>query len=137
MEGIRLKPEVWEAIQSGTLINPRVYSDNEIKQNAVDLLQIVTDFKQYIQLSDTIQKKIDFEKIPPGVFLLYNLNVEYTPFNLKSFNLVGIENYEPDRPQPILITDPLMKGGASGGLRYMVNINNLINYYILKKKTGY
>jgi|GEM_PF-6112662 len=136
LKDIRLKPEVWEAIRAGNLINSSS-SHDKTPLKSEGLLPIEIDFRQYITISDEEERKIDFEKMPPSVFKLYGPNIDYVPLNLKSFSLAGIENYKSNRPQPILITDPLMKGPASGGLIYIVSINNLIDYYILKKKSDY
>jgi len=127
---IQLKPEILEAIKSGNLIKVDAL-DTELMK-APSLLPICKDFHQYIQIPDT-SKKIDHTKMPPGVFWLY-YNEPVPIVKLQSFSLAGIENYTPDRPKPILNTDPLSKGQAGGGVVFMICINDVINYYILKKR---
>lgn len=131
---IQLKPEVLEAIKSGNLINlDNLNSENQLRV-ATKQLPLFRDFTQYIQNTDTAFKKIDHTTIPPGVLMLYFNSPVAETEKLKSFSLAGIENYTADRPQPILITDPLAKGQASGGAKFMICLNDIVEYYILKKR---
>jgi hypothetical protein len=76
---------------------------------------------------------IDYTTMPPAVFLLYFTKpVEIV--KLQSFNISGMKNYVSTRPEPLVVTDPLMKGTSSGGVRFMISINDVISYYILKKR---
>jgi hypothetical protein len=130
---IQLKPEVIEAIQSGNLINfdGRGFTDQSIR--ALRQYSLSKDFQQYINEPDSLTQKVDYTNMPPAVFWLYfNKPVEIV--ELQSFNLSGMENYVSNRPEPLVVTDPLMKGPASGGVRFMISISGVISYYFLKKR---
>ncbi len=126
---IRLRPEVIEAIKSGTLIR---LSENDMENklmNAPAVLPLSKEFKSYFLDADTVRRKIDYTKLPPNVFMLY-FNEPVEEIKLQSFSLVGIENYKDDRPaDPPLITDPTLKFPF-----IMINLNNVIQFYGSKQK---
>jgi len=132
---IRLKPEILEAIQSGNLIRLDRQNNHEELIVSPMHLPLSKDFNQYIQNGDTVSGKFDYTTMPPAVFMLSFKAPPISNYSeLKSFSLEGMENYVPDRPQPIINTDPLTRGQASGGVYFMFNINDVVNYYILKKR---
>lgn len=133
---IQLNPEVIEAIKSGELINHFPEKVKDELKHAPRMLPITKDFQQYIEKTDdpgNLTKEIHYSKVPPGVFMIHGLGPVVSD-ELKSFSLAGIQNYQPAPPlAPLVNTDPL-SNGKSGGVRIMVNINNLIDYYFIKKK---
>jgi hypothetical protein len=131
---LRLNPEVIEAIKSGNLINTYNSKPDAQSINAHYELPLHKDFQYHTYKYDPAVQKIDLTKIPPSVFMLY-FNEPVEIVKLQSFSMVGIENYKPDRPvTPLLNTDPLAKGQVNGMVRYMICINDVINYYFLKKR---
>jgi len=133
---VQLKPEVLKAIESGNLINIDHYNRESMTIESYwrSNYMILKDFSHYIRASDPIIPSIDYSNMLPCVFVLYFNEPYNIQEDLKSFSLVGIENYAIEPPRsPLVVTDPLMKGQASGGVRFMFNINAIINYYFIKE----
>lgn len=84
-------------------------------------------------MPDSGLSKVNFSRIPSGVFMLYGKE-NVRAVNLKSFSLAGIKNYQANHFAPFVLTDPLMKGQASGGVIYLICINDVANFFILRKK---
>lgn len=125
---IRLRPEVLEAIKSGSLIR---FSDGIKKQpfrTAPSVLPLSKELDLHVSEPECSGRKVDYKKIPPSVFMLY-FNQPVESLKLQSFSLSGIENYKDDRPaDPPLITDPTLKFPF-----FMISINNLIECFSSKK----
>ena len=127
---IKLKPEIIEAINAGNLINFDNQRDNNELISVPMQIPFSKDFTQYIQKPGSVSSpQIDYSTLPPAVFMLcFNPPSVADWGKLQSFSLDGIENYRAsDNSQPILITDPLGKGQAGGGVRFMICLNDVIN----------
>jgi hypothetical protein len=131
---LRLKPEVLKAIESGTFINSdyRPYVDQLM--TAPRELPITKDFSEYVKPSkdapyppESKLPKIDYEHMPPALFLLYIPDMRQKEDTIR-FNMEGLENI-PVAPRFNLTTDPLNKGltipppsrsfNAAGSLEYL------------------
>lgn len=131
---LRLKPEVQELIRQGHFLNLEKNHFGTQPKNAPIQLPLARDFSSYIQFSDSSLSKVDYSRIPPSVFMLYGKE-SGSIVRLKSFSLAGIENYQANRSAPLVITDPLMKGQASGGVVYLICINDIVDFFISRKRS--